>query len=75
VALAGPRRGADDLGQERLRGGVAMQDVVLAAFLVIDDELDRDAGIVRPARMRDVAAIADHVAGIAVGGHGPQLPR
>ena len=61
VALAGPGRGADDLGQEGLRGGVAMQDAVLAAFLVVDDELHRDMRAARPFRIRRVGAVAAHV--------------
>ena len=51
VAHARPGRGADDLRQERLRGGVAVQDVVLAALLVVDDELHGDARA-RPASRR-----------------------
>ena len=46
VAHARPGRGADDLRQERFGRGVAVQDVVLAALLVVDDELHGDA---RPA--------------------------
>ena len=61
VALARPGRGADDLRQERLGGGVAVQDVVLAAFLVVDDELHRHARAVRPVREGRRAPVADHV--------------
>ena len=39
VALARPGLCADDLGQERLRRRIAVQDAVLAALLVVDDEL------------------------------------
>ena len=76
VALARPGRRADDLGQEGLRGGVAVQDVVLAAFLVVDDELHRDARAARPIGGRRVAAIADHVARIGLGArHSYQVSR
>src|SRR4051812_12443868 len=50
VALTGPRLGADDLRKEGFRRGVAMEDVVLAAFLVIEHELHRDRGASRPSR-------------------------
>ena len=64
VTHARPGRGADDLGQESLGRGVAVQDVVLAALLVIDDELNRDARLVWPIGERRRAPIADHVARI-----------
>ena len=51
VALAGPGLRADDLRQERFRRGVAVQDVVLAAFLVVEHELDGDDGAARPFRI------------------------
>src|SRR5690606_12454041 len=69
VTLARPGRRADDLGQERFRGGIAVQDIVLAALLVIYHELHGDSGIARPAWMRRRAAITDHVARIDVGAH------
>ena len=46
-----------------------MEDVVLAALLVVDHELHADPRSVRPARMRRVAAVADEVAGIGGVGH------
>ncbi len=75
VTHARPGRGADDLGQERFGGGVAVQDIVLAALLVIDDELDGDARLIRPVGERRRAPVADHVAriGFAVR-HSPQNP-
>ena len=42
VASARPRLRADDLRQERLRRRIAVQDVVLAALLVVEDELHGD---------------------------------
>src|SRR6185437_2466417 len=44
-------------------------NVVLAALLVIDDELDRDARLHRPVGERGCAPIADHVARIGLVGH------
>ena len=41
-----------------------MQDVVLAALLVVDDELQRDPRAARPIGERRRAAVADHVARI-----------
>ena len=41
-----------------------MQDIALATFLVVDDELNGDACAARPARIGRRAAVADEVAGI-----------
>lgn len=41
-----------------------MQDAVLAAFLITDDELHRDAGFARPNGPRPVAAITNQIARI-----------
>ena len=65
VPLARPGLRAEHVGEKRFRRGVAMQDVALAAFLVIDDELHGDARAARPARVGRVAAVADEVAGVA----------
>src|SRR6266478_5952063 len=46
MALPDEGRRADDLGEEGFRRAIAMQDGVLAAFLVIDDDLE---GKTRPA--------------------------
>ena len=51
-----------------------MQDVVLAALLVIDDELQRDARPARPIGERRRAAIADHVARIGLAPVIPKVP-
>jgi hypothetical protein len=42
-----------------------MQDAVLAAFLIIDNELHRNAGFARPNGPRPVAAITDQIARIS----------
>ena len=34
--------GADNIGQELFRTRIAMQDVILRAFLIVEDELHRD---------------------------------
>ena len=57
---------ADHLRQERLRSGIAVIDRVFGPFLVVDDELHRDARAARPARIGGRRAVADEVAG---GGH------
>ena len=46
----------------------------LAAFLEVEHELHRDAGLARPLRVRRVAAVADEVARV-VGVSHSQLPR
>ena len=57
-------RRADDLRQEGLGAGIAVEYAILGAFLVIQHELHRDPSAVRPARMRGLRAIAAEVAGI-----------
>ena len=64
VALARPGRGAHDLGEKRLRCGVAVQNIVLAALFVVDHELQRDPRPARPIGERRRPAVADHVARI-----------
>ena len=53
-----PRR----LGQESLRGGIAVQDRVLAALLVIQHEADGDPRVAGPLRVGRVGAVADEIA-------------
>ena len=65
VALAGPGLGARDLGEEALGGGVAVEDAVLAALLVVEDEADGDRCAARPVGEGRVAAVALHVPRIA----------
>ena len=71
VARAGPGCGTDDLGEKRLGGRVAMQDVVLAALFVVQHDLQRDLRAAGPFRVGGLGAMADHVAGVA--GHGGLL--
>jgi len=56
--------GADDLGEEDLRLRITVEHAALRAFLVVEHELQGDARLLRPARMRRSAAIADQVARI-----------
>jgi len=58
-------RGADDFGQEHLRGGVTMKDGVFRSLFIIQHKLNSDPRLVRPARMRRRVAIANQVARIA----------
>ena len=67
VALARPGLGAGDLGEEGLGGGVAVEEVVLAALLVVEDDLDGDVGAAGPVGEGRVAAVAVHVAWVAHG--------
>ena len=51
-----------------------MQDAVLAAFFIVDHKLNRDAGPVRPIRVRWGLAVAMHIAGVAVHTVTPVFP-
>jgi len=62
VTRARPRLGAYDLGQESLRRGVAMEDIVFAAFLIVDHELDGQSRTTRPVRVWRVGTITDQIA-------------
>ena len=64
VPLARPGLSADDLGQERFGGRIAVQHTTLATLLVVDDKLQSDAGPARPVGWRRGLAIADQVPGI-----------
>ena len=57
---------ADDLREELLGAGVTVQYVVLAALLVVEDELDGDTGPPGPLGLRWIAAIADQVTWVVV---------
>ena len=68
MAYALERLGAHDLGEERLRSVVAVEDGILAAFLVVEHELQREprtSGPFRPGRLRPVADKVTRVVGSA----------
>lgn len=58
---------ANDFREERLGGLVTVEDVVLTALLVVEDELHRDVGAVGPLRMGRVSPVPHHVARIVIG--------
>jgi hypothetical protein len=74
VALPGPGLGTDDLGQEGLGGGIAVKQAVLAAFLVVDHELDGDAGASGPGSVGRMCPVSGQVAGVAGGRRHLGLP-
>ena len=74
VALARPGLRAQHVGQERFRGAVAVQNIVLAALLEIHHELHGDARVAGPLRIGRVAAVAAEIAGVVGLGHA-RLPR
>ena len=76
MTLAGPRIGTDNLREEGLRGGIAVQNIVFAPLFIIDDELHGQPGAVGPVGLGRGGAIADHVAGIVAHGCSPRItPR
>ena len=62
VAAAHDRRTARRLGQEHFRGGIAVQDRVLAPLFVVQNEGDGDPRLARPLRIGRVRAVPDQVA-------------
>lgn len=56
--------GADNIGQELFRTRIAMQDVILRAFLIVEDELHRDPRPTRPARVRRLPCVTSQIARI-----------
>src|SRR6188768_3129155 len=69
MALAGPGLRAQNVGQEGLRGAIAVEDIVLAAFLEIHHELDGNARVARPFGIGRVAPVAAEIARIGRRGH------
>ena len=66
VALPRPGRGTDDLREERFRRGVAMQDAVLAAFLVVQHELHGDPRVIGPVGRGRLGPVAPHISRVAL---------
>ena len=62
VALALQRLRRDHFREEGLRFFVAVEDVALAAFFVVEYERQGDTGVVRPMRMRRVGTVTNQVA-------------
>jgi len=66
IALSLARRHKAELRQQGFGTGIAVQNIVLRTLFIIDHELHRDTGAVRPFRMRRMLAIADHIARIVL---------
>ncbi len=66
---------ADDLGEERLGARVAVQHAVLAAFFVVEDELQGDARAAGPLGVGRGLAVTDEIARIVLVGHGCRSRR
>jgi hypothetical protein len=56
--------GADDFGKKCFGCRVSVEDTVFSSFLIIDDKLEGNPGLLGPLRMRRFLAVAKHVAGI-----------
>src|SRR5437867_280461 len=61
IAGAAGRSPARSLGEADLGAVIAVDHGVLRALLVVDDELEREAGAAGPARIGRPGAVADHV--------------
>src|SRR5262249_14546080 len=64
VALPRPWCRAKHVGEKGFGRGVAMQDIALSTFLVIQHELHGDARAARPARVGRIAAVTGEIARI-----------
>ena len=53
--------GTDDVRQELLGSGIAVQNVVFRSFLVIEYKLHGDARLIRPPRVRWVACVTTQI--------------
>ena len=62
LACAGERLRTHGFRQEGLGCAIAVKDAVFAALLVVDDELQSEAGIGRPMGMGRIGAVSHHVA-------------
>jgi len=61
---------ADDLGEELFGARVAVQHAVLAAFFVVEDELQGHARAAGPLGVGRVLAVTDEIARIVIVDHG-----
>ena len=71
VAHARPGLGTGDVGEEGFGLRVAVQEIVLAPFFVVEDEGDGDLRPPRPAGIGRVGAVAPEIARVAVHGDDP----
>ena len=55
-----------DFREKGFRTGVGIKHAIFAAFFIIENELQCNAGLIRPLRMRRCAAVAGQVAWIIV---------
>ena len=60
---------ANDFRQKRLGCLIAMKDAVFATFLIVQDELNRDAGLIWPVGLGRGVAIANQIARIILVAH------
>ena len=54
----------DDFRKKRLRRIIAMQDTILGAFFIVNDELHRNTCATRPLHLRRRRTITDQVSGV-----------
>ena len=64
LAFSLARRHKTEFRQQGLGSWVAVQNIILGAFFIIDHELDRDSRAIWPFWMRRVAPKSDYVAWI-----------
>ena len=62
IAATHDRRAARRLGQEDFGGGITVQDRILSALLVVQNEAHRDTGVAGPLGIGGIGAVADQVA-------------
>ena len=60
------RRRIGDVGQEGFGARIAVEDIGLGAFLIVQHALDGDARAARPCGVRRGAAIAGEIAGVTI---------
>jgi hypothetical protein len=58
-------RDADDFGKELLGRGIAMQNAVLPAFFIVEDELNSHTRFAGPVSLNGMSAVADEIAWVS----------
>ena len=66
VPRARHRRRIGDVGEEDFGARIAVEDIGLGAFLIVQHALDGDPRAARPCGMRRRAAVADQIARVAI---------